>query len=437
LRWLPEQADGIVDGIGPCVLQDTVMLSDTQVKHAKPKRTRHDAGFEASPRKLADAQGLYLYVSATGARSWRYDYRFNGRRRTVTYGLYPALSLAMARDRHHDARRLLASGIDPAAKKRQDRRDAVREAANTVAALAEDWYTELAPHKSESWRENVRRWLDKRVYPAIGTLPAADVTSADVLVLVKDMAVKHAKSAEYVRQMLSRIFTYGVRNLRCSNDPAHAVRGAITVPAPIHHRPLTDAEIPAFIAGVRAYQGRRSTVIAAELLLLTCVRKSELLGAQVSEIDFEGALWRIPGGERMKNGLDHIVPLSAQALALFREAVTLNFGSACVFPHLGRHDKPMAASTLNNMFERCGFEVSPHAMRATFSTAANESGMFRVDVIEKALAHVERNRVRASYNAAEYLPERRQLLQWWADHVTGLDKPKANVTAISGRRKRA
>jgi integrase len=211
------------------------------------------------------------------------------------------------------------------------------------------------------------------------------------------------------------------------------VRGAITVPAPVHHRPLTDAELPAFVAGVRAYRGLRSTVIAAELLLLTCVRKGELLGAQVSELDFEGALWRIPAST-MKNGLPHVVPLSSQALALFREAVSLNFGSAYVFPHLGRLDAPMAASTLNNMFERCGFEVSPHAMRATFSTAANESGMFRADVIEKALAHVERNRVRASYNAAEYLSERKRLLQWWAERVNGLDK-QANVTAI--RRKRA
>jgi integrase len=407
------------------------MLSDKQVKNAQPERIRHGAGFEARPRKVADAQGLYLYVSAMGARSWRYDYRFNGQRRTVTYGLYPALSLAMARDRHHDARRLLASGIDPAAKKRSDRRAAVRGATNTVAAIAEDWYAELAPHKSASWRNNVRRWLDKRLFPAFGTRPAADVTSADVLALVKGIAIKHAKSAEYVRQLISRIFVYGVRNLRCRSDPARAVRGAITVPAPIHHRPLTDAELPVFVAGVRAYQGRRPTVIAAELLLLTVVRKSELRGAQVSELDFAGALWRIPG-ERMKGGLDHVVPLSSQALELFREAVALNFGSRFVFPHLGRLDAPMSATALNNMFWRCGFDVTPHAMRATFSTAANERGMFRADVIEKVLDHVERNRVRASYNAAEYLPERRQLLQWWADHVNGLDK---NVTAI--RRKRA
>jgi integrase len=403
------------------------MLSDARVKQAKAK---------ASAYKLGDGRGLYLLVTPSGARSWRYDYRFNGRRRTLTYGLYPALSLATARDRHHEARRLLAAGVDPAAKKRQDRREALKGAANTFAAIAEDWYAELAPHKSASWRENARRWLDKRIYPAVGRRIAAEVTSADVLALVKDVAAKHAKTAEYIRQMLSRIFTYGVRNLRCPSDPAHAVRGAITVPPAIHHRPLVEAEIPAFTAGIRAYQGRRSTVIAAELLLLTCVRKSELLGAKYAELDFANVQWRIPA-ERMKNKLDHIVPLSSHAEELFREALEVNFGSEYVFPHLGNLRRPMAHSTLNVMFDRCGFSVTPHAMRATFSTAANESGKFRADVIERVLAHVERNRVRASYNAAEYLAERRELLQWWADLVNGLKRPKANVTSIARRKKPA
>ena len=403
------------------------MLSDARVKQAKGK---------ASAYKLGDDRGLYLFVTPGGARSWRYDYRFNGRRRTLTFGLYPALSLATARDRHFEARRLLASGVDPAAKKRQDRREALKGAVNTVAAIAEDWYAELAPHKSASWRENHRRWIDQRVYPAIGRRPAAEVTSADVLSLVKDVAAEHAKTAEYIRQMCSRIFTYGVRNLRCPNDPAHAVRGAVTVPPAVHHKPLTAAEIPAFVAGIRAYQGRRPTLIAAELLLLTCVRKAELLGAKVGEIDLDNAQWRIPD-LRMKNRLDHLVPLSTQALALFREALELNFESEYVFPHFGCLTKPMARSTLNVMFDRCGFSVTPHAMRATFSTAANESGKFRADVIEKALAHVERNRVRASYNAAEYLTERRELLQWWGDHVNGLDKSKANVTSLARHKKRA
>lgn len=401
------------------------MLSDTRVKQAKAK---------SSPYKLADAGGLYLYVSPAAAKSWRYDYRFNGRRRTLTFGLYPALSLAMARDRHYEARRQLAAGIDPAGKKQQDRARALKSAANTVRAIAEDWYTELSPHKSETWRQNARRWLDQRIYPAIGSRTASEVTSTDVLGLVKDMAKDHPKSAEYVRQTLSRIFVYGVRNQRCSSDPAHAVRGAVIVPPPVSYQPMRASAVYGFLEGIRAYQGRRSTVIAAELLLLTCVRKAELIGAEVAEIDFDEAQWRIPAS-RMKGKLEHLVPLSTQALELFREAVSLNFGSRYVFPNLGRLDKPMSKSTLNVMWERCALTTPPHAMRGTFSTAANESGKFRPDVIERALAHVERNRVRRAYNAAEYLEERRELLQWWADLAN--TKPAANVTALAKHRRRA
>lgn len=401
------------------------MLSDTRVKQAKPK---------SGPYKLADARGLYLYISPSAAKSWRYDYRFNGRRRTVAFGLYPAISLAMARDLHYKARRLLAAGIDPAAKKRQDRLQAVKGTANTVRAIGEDWFAELSPHKSATWRQNNRRWLDQRIYPAIGSRTASDVTAADVLGLVKEMAKQYPRSAEYVRQMLSRIFVYGVRTQRCDTDPAHAVRGAIIVPPVVSYQPLRAGEIYGFLEGIRAYQGRRSTVIAAELLLLTCVRKAELIEAQVAEIDFDQALWRIPSA-RMKAGLEHVVPLSTQALELFGEAVALNCGSRYVFPHLGRLDKPMSRSTLNVMWERCALTTPPHAMRGTFSTAANESGKFRPDVIERALAHVERNRVRRAYNAAEYLPERRELLQWWADFVN--TKPAANVTALAQHRRRA
>jgi integrase len=248
------------------------------------------------------------------------------------------------------------------------------------------------------------------------------------------VAKDHPKSAEYIRQTLSRIFIYGVRNQRCVNDPAHAVRGAIVVPAPVSYQPMRGGQICGFLEGIRAYQGRRPTIIAAELLLLTCLRKAEVIGAEAAEIDFEEAVWRIPGS-RMKGKLDHIVPVSSQALELFREAVSLNFGSKYVFPHLGRLDKPMSKSTLNVMFARCGLTVPPHAMRGTFSTAANESGKFRPDVIERVLAHVERNRVRRAYNAAEYMSERRELLQWWADFVN--TKPGANVTALAKHRRRA
>jgi integrase len=298
----------------------------------------------------------------------------------------------------------------------------VESAANTVRALGESWFTELAEHRSATWRENARRWLDDRIYPELGSRPADSVEPAEILALIRRVAEEgHAKTAEYIRQTLSRIFQHGVRNLRCKGDPAHACRGAIIVPPATHHRPLSAKELPGFLESIDNYAGRRPTVIAGQLLLLTIVRKSELIGARWNELEVDGAepLWRVPG-ERMKGGVDHLVPLSRQAAALFRELKPLSCGSEYMFPHLGSLDKPMSKSTLNAMFDRLKLDVTPHAIRATASTLMNESGLFRSDVIERVLAHVERNRVRASYNAAEYLPERRKILQWWADYLDGL-----------------
>jgi integrase len=269
------------------------------------------------------------------------------------------------------------------------------------------------------------------VYPEIGKRPANAIEAAEVLALIRSVAEEgHAKTAEYIRQTLSRIFQYGVRNLRCKSDPAHACRGAIVVPPAVHHRPLSAKELPGFLEAIDHYSGRRPTVIAGQLLLLTIVRKSELIGARWTELELDGLepSWRIPA-ERMKAGADHVVPLSRQAAELFRALKPISCGSEFVFPNLGRLDKPMSKSTLNVMFDRLKLDVTPHAVRATASTLLNESGLFRGDVIERALAHVERNRVRASYNAAEYLPERRVMLQWWADYLDGL-RTGANVVPI-------
>lgn len=231
------------------------MLTDVKVRQAKPRDKAY---------KLSDAGGLYLAVTPNGARSWRYDYRLAGRRKTFVIGLYPAVPLSHARERHADARRLVARGICPADSKQKARKASAESAVNTVRAIGEAWYTELAPHKSATWRENTRRWLDARVYPEIGKRPANAVEPADVLALIRSVADEgHAKTAEYVRQTLSRIFQYGVRNLRCQSDPAHACRGAIVVPPAVHHRPLSAKELPGFLEAIDHYSGRRPTVIAA------------------------------------------------------------------------------------------------------------------------------------------------------------------------------
>jgi integrase len=397
------------------------MLTDKAVKAAKPAPGNRY-------RKLADQGGLYLFCTVDGTRSWRYDYRLAGKRKTLTIGLYPETSLAEAREHHSDARKLVGTGQCPVLIKRRKRQAAIMGAENTVKALAEAWYAEIAPDKSESWRVGHRRRLDKYIYPAIGNLPISEVEAADVLALVKGIAVRFPKTAEYVRQILARVFSFAIRNLRTKANPAREIQGAIVVPQATHHKPIAAKNIPAFIDKIDGYAGRVQTKLAAKLLLMTMVRKRELIEATWEEIDLDEAVWTIPA-ERMKRRHGHVVPLSKQALEAFKELQPMACGSRYVFPNFGNPRKPMSAATLNVAFDRLNLTISPHSLRATASTVLNESNRFRSDVIERQLSHIERNRIRAAYNAAEYMDERRAMLQWWADFI---DRP-ANVVALKKR----
>jgi len=409
------------------------MLTDKAVKAARPKPGKRY-------RKLFDGGGLYLFCavqnvpdgsqdshSAKGKvlRSWRYDYRLHGMRRTFAIGLYPGVGLAEARERHQAARRLVGLGKSPVVVKRQARHAARLGAANTVQVIGDAWYAELAPHKSDSWRKQARSWLDGKIYPSMGSSPISEVEPADVLALCKGIAATHPKTGEYIRLTLSRIFSYAIRNLRAKHNPAREIQGAIVVPSAEHHKPLSAKQIPGFIEALDRYPGRIPTKLAAKLLLLTMVRKRELINATWNEVDLKEGIWTIPP-ERMKRREPHMVPLSKQALAAFKELKPMASGSRYVFPNLGRLDKPMGASSLNVAFERMKLAVTPHGLRSTASTVLNESGAFRPEVIERQLSHIERNRIRASYNRAEYFEERRAMLQWWADFI---DKP-VNVVAL-------
>ena len=400
------------------------MLTDTRVRQARAHQ---------KPYKLADEKGLYLYVSPSGAKSWRYDYRLNGKRETLTIGRYPDVSLAGddgARERHQAARKRVEKGESPARVKQVIERAKRATAGDTVTAIAESWYAQKEQARSETWKDNVRRWLSKDVYPAFGSWPITEVKPSDILDLIKKVAKgRGERSAEYVRQTLSQVWEHAIRNLRATANPARDVRGAIEMPEPKRRPPLSAKQIPDFLEAVDAYPGRLSTKLAIKLLLLTFVRKSELIGAMWDELDLDTAEWRIPA-LRMKMKDPHIVPLSSQAVKCFRELKAIASGSDYILPNLGSLKKPMGASSLNVAFERMGYgeRFTPHGVRATASTILNEQG-FRADVIERQLAHTERNRIRAAYNHADYLIERRQMMQAWADYVDGLCSG-ADVTPI-------
>lgn len=396
------------------------MLTDTAIRAAKPRQ---------KPYKLHDSGGLYVYVSTTGARSWRYDYRLAGQRKTFTVGLYPTVDLKKARRRHHEARDMVERGESPSLAKKRARQAAVLKAGNTVSAMAESWFEENAPTKSASWRASQRRWIDKHIKPAFGSRPVADVEPADVLALIKTIARAHPKTAEHVRQTCARIFQYAIRTLRAKQNPAREVAGAIVIPPTVHHKALPAKQIPTFLETLDRDTGRLSTKLAIKALLLTVVRKNELAAAKQDEFDLVEALWTIPA-ERMKMKRTHLVPLSKQAVATFRELFALAGTSRYVLPHMGDVSKHMNEATFNFAFWRMKIENVPHSLRGTFSTWANERG-FNPDAIERQLAHVERNKIRGSYNAAEYLPERRALMQAWADACEG---QADNVVNIGKRR---
>jgi integrase len=392
------------------------MLTDTKARQAKARIT---------PYKLADQGGLYLHVSATGSKSWRYDYRLHGKRETLTIGRYPDVSLAEAREIHAEARRQVAKGASPAKSKQAEK----EAAEDTFKAIAESWYGALAPHRSESWRISTKRWLTQELYPAIGNKPVRSITPADILAIMRRLEeAGTACTANYVRQTASRVFTHAIRNLQAEYDPAQSLRGTVVIPRSKHRAALAAKDIPAFLLAVDAYPGKLATKIAVNLILLTMVRKAELLEATWDEVDFGKAEWRV-SAKRMKTGVSHIVLLSTQALDFFRQLQTLCCGSRYVLPHHGDLGRPMGHSTLNKMFARIGYgHVTVHGLRATASTILNEWG-FKPDVIERQLAHVERNRIRAAYNRAEYLDERRQMLQHWANYLDAVASGAA-VTAL-------
>jgi len=269
------------------------MLTDKAVRAAKPKSGKQY-------RRLSDHGGLYLFLTTSGTRSWRCDYRLAGMRRTFTIGLYPEVSLAEAREHHADARKLVGIGQCSVLIKRRKGQAAILGSANTVRDLGNAWYEELAPHKSESWRTGTRGWLDRYIYPEVGDLPVIDVEATDVLTLVKRVAADFPNTAEGLRFTLARIFAFAIRNLRAKTNPARELQGVIVVAPATHRKPIAAKDILAFIKKLDGYPGRLLTKLAAKLLLLTMVRKRELIHATWDELDFDEAVWTIPP-ERIRN----------------------------------------------------------------------------------------------------------------------------------------
>lgn len=394
-------------------------LTDAKIRTTKPAD---------KPQKLADGGGLYLEVRATGAKLWRYRYRIAGKENVFAIGDYPNIGLSDARELHRKARGLVEQGIHPSHNRQAERLANNAANANTFEAVAREW---MAGKKNWTpyYRRQVENFLSGDVFPYVGKLPIRSVTAAHLLEIIRRIEGRGAETvALLVRQWSSAIFRYAVATLRADSDPAAALKGAIQRPKVEHHKPLSREQIADFGKALDEYGGYRTTVIALRLMMLTFVRTVELREAKWQEFDLDRAEWRIPA-ERMKMREPHIVPLSRQAVELLRELHTHTGGREVLFPNYRNPKECMTATTLNRALERMGFNgkdsigFSAHGFRATASTILNETG-YRPDVIERQLAHAERNTVRASYNQAEYMEDRRTMMQEWADMVENMMKPK-------------
>lgn len=390
---------------------DTVMpLSDVAVRSAKPKDR---------PYKLADQRGLYLLVNKTG-KYFRFDYRFGGKRKTLSLGVYPDVRLKRAREKHGDARNLLENGIDPLLFKKEIKNELSEQATNSFEALAREWFAK----NKHTWTEGHSRTIDSRlrlnVFPWLGEKSIATITAADLLAVLRRIESRGAiETAHRIKQICGQVFCYAIATGRAERDPSADLRGALSPVKSKRMATITDpGKIGELMRAIDGYEGHHITKCALKFAPLVFVRPGELRHAEWSEINFDNAEWKIPA-EKMKNRNPHIVPLSRQAIAVLQELQPLTGQGRYVFPSLRTGQRPMSNNTVLAALRRMGYpkeEMSGHGFRSMASTLLNEQGWNR-DAIERQLAHVEGNSVRAAYNYAEFLPERRKMMRAWADYL--------------------
>jgi integrase len=398
-------------------------LTDTAIRKARPAE---------KPLKLTDGAGLYLLLNPNGSRWWRFDYRFGGKRKTLSMGTYPDTGLADARAKRDIARRQVQAGVDPGVHRKAVRAAGAARAANSFAVIAEEW---LAKQRMSAATLKKARWtLDKLVLPFIGNRPVAEIDPPEMLKLLERIEQGGAhETAHRTKQRCSQIFRYAIATHRADRDPTADLRGALT-PAKVTHRAaITDpAKVGELLRAIDGYTGSFVVRCALKLAPLVMARPGELRQAEWAEIDLDRSEWRIPAG-KMKMREEHTVPLSSQAVAVLRELHPLTGKGRYVFPSERSRQRPMSDGTVNAALRRMGFDKSTmtsHGFRAMASTRLNELG-YPPDVIERQLAHAERNKVRAAYNRAQYMEERKRMMQEWADYLDGL-RATGNILAFKG-----
>ncbi len=399
-------------------------LTATSVKNAKPKGKAY---------KLADGGGMFLLVSPGGSKYWRQKYRIAGKEKLLALGVYPEVSLAEARNRRDQARKLLDNGVDPSEFKKSLKDSLHENSSNSFEIIAREWLDKTSSKWVDNYLEKLTRRFETYIFPRMGHKPITEITSPELL-----KALRHIEStgavdtAHRTLQNCGQVFRYAVATGRADNDPTSALKGALA-PVNLKHRAsITDpSQVGALLRAIDGYDGIFPVKCALCLAPILFARPGELRHAEWSEFDIAKAEWRIPA-EKMKMKEQHIVPLSSQTLAILEELHPLTGKGKYLFPSIRTNRKPMSENTINAALRRLGYtkeEMTGHGFRSMASTLLNEQG-WNKDWIERQLAHAERDNVRAAYNHAEYLPERKKMMQQWADYLDSLRDENKVITGI-------
>ena len=408
------------------------MLTDVKLRTLRPRDRLY---------RVADARGLAVEIPPSGAPRWRFRYRFEGKEKMLSLGTYPDVRLSEARDQRDEARRQLRQGIDPSTHRQTARAaSGARHELPTFEAVARAWMASQDDLAEVTANKN--RWLmESFLFPAIGNRPVAEVTPRELLAALRKIEVAgKLETARRARVKAGQVFRYAILEGIAEHDPTSALRRALKAPRQKHHAALTDPNrIGELLRAIDGFSGQQITLYALRIAPLVFVRPGELRQAEWPEIDLDRATWRIPG-ERMKMKAAHLVPLSRQAVVLFRELHEITGKGRYVFPGLLSSTRPMSENTVNAALRRLGYsgdEMTGHGFRGMAATLLNEQG-WNADAIERQLSHAESNKVREAYtHAAQYLDERVRMMQAWADYLDGLREARAVTPIREPTRKRA
>jgi integrase len=389
-------------------------LTGLQVKRAKAT---------GKPYKLSDGSGLFLLVQPNGAKYWRMDYSFAGKRKTLAVGVYPNVSLSDARTRRDDARKLLANDTDPGAVKQAKKAAVVALAENSFEVVAREWLAKFSKDWKKSHTGTISGRLANDVFPWLGARPIGEITAPELLTVLRRIESRGAlETAHRVSAICGQVFRYAIATGRAQRDTAADLKGALPPHRGKHLAAITDpVKIGKLIRDIEGYRGSFIVRCALRIAPMVFLRPIELSRAEWPEVDLDKAEWRIPAG-KMKMKALHIVPLPTQAVAILRELHPLTGAGEYLFPNVRTSKLPMAGNTILAAIRSMGYtsdEMTAHGFRHMASTLLNEQG-FNADAIERQLAH-KASGVRATYNAAEYLPERRRMMQHWADYLGSIE----------------